>query len=226
MRKLLNRLLMPIGYEIRRLDRFAIEVERLLHAPLGLRFVQIGAHDGVRFDDLYSIATTHRCAGLAVEPLPDAYQRLKSHYANYPWITTVNVAVHATARSSPMYRVNASLSERLPEWTEGLASFDKNHLLRHGISEHCIVSESVSCAPLMELVERHQFLDANLLQVDVEGYDAEVIRMIDFARFKPRLIKYEYKNLSANDRNATADLLRAQGYRIATDSEDGVAWRA
>jgi FkbM family methyltransferase len=224
MRKLLNKVLSPLGYEIQRLDRFAIELTRLLQAPSGVRFVQVGANDGVRFDNLYSIVTAHRCAGLVIEPLPDAFARLKANYANFPQIIPANVAVHATARSLPLYRVDRVESEALPRWADGIASFDKHHLLAHGIAERHIQAEIVNCAPLMELVAGHQFLDANVLQVDVEGYDAEVMRMIDFTRFKPQLMKYEHKNLSRADCDAIIVLLRKQGYKIARGSEDTVAW--
>jgi len=224
MRKLLNRLLSPLGYELRRIDRFQQLLDRLLRLPRGVRFVQVGANDGVRFDTLYSVVTTHRCAGLVIEPLPDVFARLRANYSDYPFVTAVNKAVHASAASMSLYRVATARLHELPAWAAGIASFDSKHLLKHGISEHYIDSDLVDCMPLMELLDKERFLDANLLQVDVEGYDAEVIRMIDFSRFKPQLIKYEHKNLSPTDSETAESLLKMQGYRVDCLGEDTVAW--
>ncbi len=61
-------------------------------------------------------------------------------------------------------------------------------------------------------------LDADLLQIDTEGYDATILRMIDFSRCRPRLIKFEHKSLSAGERaGCDRSRLRAHGYRIAIE---------
>src|SRR5687768_3061043 len=74
LRKFLNKILRPTGYRIERLSRFRTEIEALLRGST-LKFVQIGANDGVRFDDLYQVVTNAQCSGIVVEPLPDMYQR-------------------------------------------------------------------------------------------------------------------------------------------------------
>lgn len=225
MRKFLNKLLSPLGYQIQRLDRFQHEFGRLIKSVGEIRFVQIGAHDGVRFDGLYSLVTAHRCAGLVVEPLPDVFARLVENYSRHPAITPINKAVHATAQSLPLYRVAPSARVALPPWTDGIASFEKSHLLKYEVPDHCIETQQVQCVDLMSLLTAENFLDAHVLQVDVEGYDAEVIRMIDFARFQPFLIKYEHRNLSSDDAEFIEALLRRQGYHTTRDAEDVVAWR-
>jgi FkbM family methyltransferase len=225
MRKYFNALLSPLGYELRRIDRFAKRLDELLQSPAGVKFVQIGASDGVRFDDLYGKVTSHRCAGLVVEPLPDMYERLKLNYADYPNVVPVRVAVHATATSLQIYRVARNDAQDLPDWVAGVASFDREHLLKHGIPENLIVTQPVDCQQFMPLLSQHGFLDANVLQIDVEGYDAEVLRMIDFARFRPRLIKYEHKNLILSEAREATRLLREAGYYLSDQRQDTIAWR-
>ncbi|HTE40569.1 MAG TPA: FkbM family methyltransferase, partial [Steroidobacteraceae bacterium] len=122
--------------------------------------------------------------------------------------------------SIELYRVMPGALAALPPWARGLASFDRNHLVKHGIPEHAIRSTRVICKPLMALLEEHGFTDANLLQIDVEGYDAEVLRMIDFKRLRPQLIKYEHKNLRESDAQASRKLLHDAGY----DSSRGAGY--
>lgn len=225
MRKLLNRLLLPAGYRIERVSRFHRELDCLLQTEPLLKFVQIGANDGVRFDSLYSIVTSRKCSGIVVEPLPDLFQRLQANYADYPGIVSVNVAVHARAGALPLYRVRPASVARYEGWATGIASFDREHLLRHGIAPEDVIAQDVPCVPLMTLLARTGMLDANLLQIDTEGYDAEIIKMIDFATFRPRIIKYEHKNMTDIGRVDIAQLLFRQGYRTATEATDTIAWR-
>lgn len=226
MRKLLNRLLRPVGYRIERLPWFERKLEELQRCSPAVKFVQIGANDGVRFDDLYAFVTGHCSSGLVVEPLPDAFERLRHNYADYPSIMPVNVAVFERPGTMTIYRVAHGCLSRYPGWAGGIASFDRDHLVRHGIAPEDIEALEVACMPFMQLVEEHGVLDAQLLQLDTEGYDDRILQMIDFDRFQPSLIKYEHKNLAPAQREAVHQLLQRRGYRCATDGNDTVAWRA
>ena len=93
MRKLLNKLLAPTGYRIERISRFERELRSLIRRPeRSLKFVQSGANDGMRCDDLYGFVMRHPCSGIVVEPLPDLFERLRANYADYPLIVPVNKA--------------------------------------------------------------------------------------------------------------------------------------
>lgn len=225
MRKLLNQILAPLGYRIERLSRFKYELDRLLGGALPFKFVQIGANDGVRFDGLYTIVTSRKCSGIVVEPLPDMYRRLCVNYADYPQIVPVNVAIHEHESSLALYRLRAASADRYADWATGSASFDRNHLIRHGIAPEDITAEQVRCVPLMGLLQQTGMMDADLLQIDTEGYDAAVVGMIDFSLFHPQIIKYEHMNMNDSERAAVTELLRKNGYALSADATDTVAWR-
>jgi len=225
-RKLLNKLLGPAGYRIERVSRFHRELDALPKQPRGFKFVQIGAHDGVRIDDLYRFVTSHLCSGIVVEPLPDAFERLRANYADYPRILPINKAIHEVADYLQLYRVTPAALARYAGWASGIASFDRDHLLRHGIAPEDLTAVSVRCTPLMKLLEETTMLDADLLQIDTEGYDAAILRMIDYSRFRPRLIKYEHKSLSADERAETVVRLQKYGFRTVMEGPDMTAWQA
>jgi FkbM family methyltransferase len=224
-RKLLNGLLEPLGYRLERLAHFQRQIDLLLEPGTPLQFVQIGANDGVRFDDLYSIVTNAQFSGIVVEPLPDIYRRLQLNYADYPTIIPVNVAVHEQEGTLPLYRVAPASVGRYPGWVTGIASFDREHLLRHKIAPDDVIAEEVKCVPMMTLLERTGMLGAHLLQIDTEGYDAAILGMIDFTAFRPTLIKFEHKNMSTAVRESTTRRLRMHGYTCAPEGTDTVAWR-
>jgi FkbM family methyltransferase len=225
-RKLLNRLLAPTGYRIERVSRFQRELQSLVRRPQQrFKFVQIGANDGIRFDSLYGFVTQHPCSGIVVEPLPDLFERLRANYADYPLIVPVNKAIHETAGAQPLFRVAPEALARYSGWAGGIASFDRSHLLRHGIAPADVIAEPVACMPLMELLQETATLDADLLQIDAEGYDSAILRMTDFARFRPHLVKYEHKAMTAAERAAHVARLVQHGYRCVVEGTDTVAWQ-
>jgi|RhiMethySRZTD1v2_1073278.scaffolds.fasta_scaffold262035_2 FkbM family methyltransferase len=227
MRKLLNKLLAPSGYRIERISRFERELQSLTRRPgRRLKFVQIGANDGMRFDGLYGFVTRHPCSGVVVEPLPDVFERLRANYADYPLIVPINKAIHETADVLPLFRVAPDALVRYSGWAAGIASFDRSHLLRHDIAPGDIIEQPVSCTPLMQLLEDTATLDADLLQIDAEGYDSAILRMTDFARFRPRLIKYEHKAMTPAERAAHDARLARHGYRSVVEGADTIVWQS
>lgn len=225
MRKLLNHLLLPTGYRIERISRFQRQLDELSHTdPPHFKFVQIGANDGVRFDGLYAFVTQHPCAGIVVEPLPDMFERLRINYADYPHIVPINQAIHASARTASLYKVKADTMSRYPGWASGIASFDREHLINHRIDSADIVEQLVNCVPLMALLEQTGMLDADLLQIDTEGYDSAILEMIDFTRFRPALIKFEHKNMSIAERAAHVTRVKSNGYQCVAEGADTIAW--
>jgi hypothetical protein len=58
--------------------------------------------------------------------------------------------------------------------------------------------------------------------IDAEGYDAEILRTIDFAVHRPRVLVYEHFHLLPPDREAARNALHASGY--ATFEEGFDTW--
>ena len=87
------------------------------------------------------------------------------------------------------------------------------------------VEEDVLVMPLCDVLARHRVERVDFMHVDTEGFDYQVLRQIDFARFRPRLILYEHQHLSAADQEAARQLLGAQGYECASLGPDTLATR-
>jgi len=66
----------------------------------------------------------------------------------------------------------------------------------------------------MSLLDRRCVERIDVLHVDAESCDYEVLKQIDFERFRPKLILYEHRHLKADDRNAATALLSEEGYRL------------
>lgn len=198
-----------------------------------LFFIQVGANDGVTNDPLYPYLRRYGWPGLLIEPQPEAFAELRMNYQGRTNLIFENVAVATTRGTQPLYRLKPALYEQYHLACgynpTGFASFDRLHVIRELemnfgermkglglLAEDCVTSSEVPCWPLQALLDKHSIACFDLLQVDTEGFDYEVMKMIDLAKYRPALIIYEHVHLSAADRSACWARLNSLGYRQFT----------
>lgn len=207
-------------------------VECLLHAVLARKpvvFVQVGANDGRTADPIYEFVTYNhrRVRGLVVEPVKDYFDELVENYRPYPSVTPVHAAIHRTEKEMTIYRVDP-VRQKAEGLRKGIASFNPTHYKRHHTPDDAMIAEKVPCMSLDELLAKYALTELDLLQIDTEGYDAEIVRSIDFAKLKPKIIRFEHGRLKTMPRDTfleIADLLRVQGYDLIIEPRDAIAYR-
>jgi FkbM family methyltransferase len=180
-----------------------------------LTFLQIGAYDGVGEDDLRGLIFAHRLQGVLVEPQPHAFAQLQQTYRGQPQVTLLQAAIAEQNGSRELFckRGEASMA----------ASFDRNHLRRHGILDADIVSLPVACHTVESALRSADLSQVDLIQIDAEGYDWPIIRSIDFQRVRPRILRFEYRHMADRDADACLALLASHGYRFIMDGRDIIA---
>ncbi|MGH8508681.1 MAG: FkbM family methyltransferase [Gammaproteobacteria bacterium] len=180
-------------------------------------FVQIGANDGVTHDFLHRYIQTYRWRGILVEPVPAYCDLLRARYQGVPAVVIEQSAISSSEGTRTLYRIEDPAAE-LPAWSKGLASLHLDVIKKHRWVipdlEDVIVAEPVRCLTLESLLRKHQVEKIDLLSIDTEGHDFEVIKQIDFTRFRPRMIVYEHKHLQREVRRHCENLLEAQGYQL------------
>jgi hypothetical protein len=103
------------------------------------------------------------------------------------------------------------------------ASFDREHLRKHGIPDEEIVTHQVACHTIESALRAGGLANVDLLQIDAEGYDWPIIRSIDFSRVRPRIVRFEYRHLSNEDADACLAHLAERGYRFVIEPRDIIA---
>jgi FkbM family methyltransferase len=211
-------------YAVTRRSRFQESLDELIDKP-DFFFIQVGANDGVRFDELYQRVTRVNPRGIVIEPLPRYFARLKMNYEDYPGVTAVNAALHPTDTFVDIHHVDPekAIAAGLPAWAGGIGSLLTDHHKRIEVPESCMTTTRVPALSFARLLDEHSVQHVDLLQIDAEGFDYEVLRMFPFERLKPLLIKYEHDGLDADARQAAKNLLMKHGYAVFTEGEDTVA---
>ncbi|MEL6898698.1 MAG: FkbM family methyltransferase, partial [Planctomycetota bacterium] len=151
----------------------------------------------------------------------------QQNYAGLPNITPVNVAVHNTETSATIYRVDPARLRDAPDFAIGISSFDPDHHRRSNINPQWIIQETVRCQTLPEIAKEHGMQRIDYLQIDTEGYDAEILLGLDFSWTRPAVICFEHggpaETMSPEQRIAVRNHLHAAGYELILMESDAVA---
>jgi FkbM family methyltransferase len=204
-------------------------LEILFRCADDLRFVQVGANDGVENDLLCPFLERSDPRGVLIEPQTMPFRKLQARYGGRERLILVQAAIDDRAGTRTLYRCRDDLAVGAAAAAlSGLASFDRarvveayaGHAKRLGLREHpdrAIVGETVATLTLDAVLDQFGFDRCDLLVIDTEGHDFAIIRTIDFSRIRPLVLIYEHKHLGPAGRLACWRLLRANGYRCAAD---------
>lgn len=198
-----------------------------------VRFVQIGASDGLRNDPLRYFVVWCGWTGLLVEPLPTVFRQLVSNYAylGRDDLTFVNAAVSSRSGVLDFYTIGASAKARLTteQWFDlsRKSSLDRDAMIealqRAGCGEEFLQHIRVPALRFHELAAQCPELDkVDVLVIDAEGHDAEILEDLDFETFRPSLVLFEWHRLGRATGHVLG-LLRDRGYRTHQVGGDVVA---
>lgn len=205
-----------------------------------IRFIQIGASDGLRWDPVRRFILRDNWSGVLIEPLQPVYRMLKDNYAYLKRedLFFENCAISDQGGGSigfwsytDEFLSSLSLEDRLYYLRK--SSLDKGQVERAlapiapigpigGISQK-IICYTVKVTSLRVIIDRY-FPDhkIDLVCIDAEGHDDAVIRSIDFEECTPKAIFYESHNQPGNEAK-TENYLIEKGYAITRLGGDTVA---
>jgi FkbM family methyltransferase len=222
---------MPSASRLIPINVFPLVVEDLVQRkirgggqPADFFFVQIGAHDGVHGDPIRPFVEKYHWHGLLVEPQPEIYQRLVANYAAEPQLTFAKAAVADQNGMATMYTFKKSPD--LPDHATMLASFNRDALVYNGHGYQGEIEPLIVPAlDLKTLLSKHKISQVDLLQIDTEGYDYEIIKLLSDSPIRPEIIHFESAFLNAELKHECGELLHALGYRALTIGVDTIAYR-
>jgi FkbM family methyltransferase len=191
--------------------------------PRPFFFLQVGAYDGVIDDPLHDRVREGSWQGILVEPQPSPFERLVKNYEGLDRLTFVNAAISEQAGPGRLYVIEDETGAPI-EFLGGLASFREEPLraFHAKMAAHYtgsrVGSIEVMCTTFADVLADVAYLD--LLQIDVEGYDLELLKLFDFGRITPPIVRFEHRHLSADELDDAVELLARHGYRMVREAYD------
>lgn len=204
------------------------------------RIVQIGANSGNRNDPVESSIRELGLPAILIEPQANVFATLKANYANQPQVILERAAIASETGEVELFKVNSDFwaHHNFPADADSqISSLNREQIgrtveifggarLREDESAYLEV-EVVPALSLAALLAKHGIDQIDLLAIDTEGFDFEVIRMVDFQNSPPAMILYETIHLELQDRLGAWNLLRENGYKLfASDNHNTIAIRA
>lgn len=181
--------------------------------------VQVGSNDGINGDPLYELIQQNLTwKALFIEPVPYLFEKLKNNYHNQSRFIFENVAINDGSIQT-FYSVRDSVKSSipdLPEWYDQLASFKRENITNHlnGILEPFIEETLINGATLQSIIDKNGIETIDLLHIDTEGYDWIVLSQLDLIKFTPKIILYEHKHLSKEEKEQSLNFLKNHKYSV------------
>ena len=137
--------------------------------------IQIGANDGLSFDELNYFIKKYKSKSILVEPIFEIFTKLQENYKEYQNIFFENSAITVDEDIKHLFKVNKKFLNKYGNHIPAISSFDKNHLIKHGVKSSHIIKENVKTLSIKDLIEKYQLKDLDLFFVDAEGYDGRIV---------------------------------------------------
>jgi FkbM family methyltransferase len=211
-------------------------IARFAQRSQPLRFIQIGASDGLRWDPFRRFIIGGNWQGLLVEPLPDVFALLKQNYAYRvkQRLSFLNAAVSDTDANLSFWTLredflfSLTLEERFRLLRK--ASVNRDHLIKaldgYAAPLEKVMQTIVPCFTFQSLIKQYwPYDDLDLVMIDAEGHDDKVIRGMDLVAIRPSAILFEIHNLVTSRREALYEWLAEHRYRVQQLGGDAVAVR-
>jgi len=167
-------------------------------------YIDIGANDPVEHS-VTKAFYDHGWRGISVEPLPSFHQAFEEQR---PRDVNLAIAAGATDGELTLYDVPA---------VRGWASPDESVAELHRSEGHVVAELKVPVRTLAAICAEHVQGDIHFLKIDVEGFEGEVLRGMDFKRWRPWVLVIEatLPNSRATNHETWEHLVTSQGYTYA-----------
>lgn len=190
-------------------------IRRLQHE---IKIVQLGAHDGQTADPIHEFLQKddNSVRALLIEPQPEPYKKLQERYREREKICTDQCAV-ADFDGEVDFHMPAGDTMALT------ASRDPVQVTKHFPGGCPLTTMQIPCCRLSTLLERHAFVSIDFLQIDCEGFDAQIIQGAFAEGIFPLAIYFETSNLSMEDLRSVRSALEKYSYGTIEYSWDCLA---
>ena len=189
-------------------------------------FIQVGSNDGVAGDPIHEFIKRDGWHGILVEPVEYLFRTLVENYKGMTDLIFENAAISDKDGQKDFYYPRET-SDKVPGWYGQIGSFRRDVILKHQTDfpniEDYIDTERVDTLTFDTLLTRHRVAKVDLINIDTEGYDVEIIRLIDFTKIHPDIVLFENKHLEGKDYRACNARLKKFQYDLFEDGADTIA---
>lgn len=166
-----------------------LKLKKYLNFPNGF-FIEAGANDGISQSNTKIFEEFFGWRGLLVEPSISAYQKCLVNRPN-------SIVVNAALSSEDRLEVSGDFDGHLMSSIDGRRRNNRNNIT------------TIKTRTLTSLLKEYNIDKVDFMSIDVEGFEIDVLRGMDFNIWKPKYILVE---INGNDRVDIESILSKYGY--------------
>lgn len=214
-KEVLKTLLVKIGfkrYARKGLNNIDKKLEKYLNSIEKGFFIEAGANDGVKQSNTYFLENIKNWSGVLIEGVPDLYKKCKENRKKSHVYNCILVADEEIKKMDINY---ADLMSVVSE-----SQLNNSDYIQLGLKVQNIDSGykvSVPARTLNSILSENNICNVDFFSLDVEGYELEVLKGIDFNKIYIRYILVEI--LDYKDKAKIDDFLKKYYIEIDRLSE-------
>ncbi|NCQ23941.1 MAG: hypothetical protein COW54_14525 [Rhodobacteraceae bacterium CG17_big_fil_post_rev_8_21_14_2_50_63_15] len=191
-----------------------------------LKIVQIGANDGSEDDPLEQFLARNDCTAILIEPMDHPFAALKEKYLHRDNIHTVQSAINDIAEDLIIhYIADGSGKPDLSVYSSTDRDLVETHLNwqkqnHSGLERHTVLSKAIRAETVKSVLERFDMTAVDAIVVDAEGLDHKIVQGFLRDGIEPKIIRFEFRNMSRRNFHETRAMLLERGYEIARSGID------
>jgi len=191
-------------------------IENLINTRDGGNYVEIGSNHPINFSNTWSLYLKG-WKGVCIDANSDLIELHKS-------IRLEDIAVPAVI-SDQIGEVEF-YSSKVSHLISGVGSLESKHWPRNKENCNVVARQAVRLADLLSDLNFPS--DFELLCIDVEGHELEVLRTVDFLKYRPKVVLVEIHDFEifSCEANPIYQFLKAHHYHVCAFSKPNVFFAA
>jgi FkbM family methyltransferase len=187
--------------------------------------MNIGAMDGVMFDEMIGYTNTYNFKGIYVEPIPYLFEKLKNNLGGDNLFE--NSAISDYDGKIKMITIDQSVIDKglVHNCFYGMSAVypPKNGLGSEGdrdtVDKYGKLVE-VNCITFETLLSKHNIKKFDVVKIDAEGHDYKIFKQIDLKKYRPKVVRLEFINLDEDDKNNIKSIFDQNDYVYEISGQD------
>jgi FkbM family methyltransferase len=181
--------------------------------------------DGVSYDTMAGYISTYELNGLYVEPNPEQFVKLSRKFSGKAKldncaISTTNDGIEmmyipeSSVKEGELMHCLLGMSTEYPPRNGFTGEKDKALLEKYGVKYRA------KSKTLEKLFSDNDIKDFGILQIDVEGYEWEIVKQFDFNKYHPELLNIEICSVPSEENTRMRNYIKSAGYVIYDNGQD------
>ena len=178
----------------------------------GGNFINFGCYDCISNDPILNYILDYNLKGYFVDANFDILSECRDNFIGFDY-TFVGVGIYTS--SGPQTFYEPKKMKNVPEWFYQTGTFDFSKVVeicgKLNIPLDSYSQKTIHCERIDEFITKRGLYDLEVINIDLEGLDAEVIRQFPFNLVRPKVIMIEINSEKGID-ESTFDYICSQGY--------------